>query len=143
MPLSPHGPDAHVPDEPPAVLPLLVEALASAAAAGIALFLPLLQFGAYFCFGGGCGPDPGAIHLYRVLVAVLAATAVTALILAVRRRARGMIRWHAAIALAGAASAVLFAIPAIDWAELRRDDPPPLDPSYVPCYSGSNDCVGG
>ncbi|MDQ6522201.1 DUF6234 family protein [Nocardioides sp. LHD-245] len=128
----------------PALLPTLVEALASAATAGIALFLPLLQFGAYFCIGGACGgPDADAIRLYRVLVAVLATTAATTLALAVRRRARRAIRWHAVVAVAGLGSAVLFAVPAVDWADLLREDPPPPNPHYVPCYSGSNDCVGG
>lgn len=127
----------------PALLSTLLEALASATVVGIALFLPLLQFGAYFCIGGGCGgPDTDAIHLYRVLVTVLAAAAVLTLVLAVRRRARPAIRWHVAVALAGVGSAALFAVPAVDWGDLLREDPPP-NPHHVPCYSGSNDCVGG
>ncbi|WP_436699395.1 hypothetical protein [Nocardioides sp. BYT-33-1] len=128
----------------PALLPTLVEALASATTVGVTLFLPLLQFGAYFCIGGPCGgPDADSVRLYRVLVAVLAGTAGITLLLAARRRARRALRWHALVALAGAASATVFAVPAIDWAQLLREDPPPPNPHYVPCHSGSNDCVGG
>lgn len=128
----------------PALLPILLEALASASTAGIALFLPLLWFGAYFCIGGACGgPGEGEVRLYRLLVTVLAVTAATAVLLAVRRRARRMVTWHAVVALAGLGSALLFAVPAIDWEDLLREDPPPPHPSYVPCYSGSDDCPGG
>ncbi|GAA1509233.1 DUF6234 family protein [Nocardioides humi] len=128
----------------PALLRPLVEALASATAVGTALFLPLLYLGSHLCAFGECSvPGPEEIRTYRVLVTVLAAAAVTTLVLAVRRRARGAVVWHAVVALAGLVSAVAFAMPAIDGDALRHDDLPQPNPDYVPCYSGSGDCVGG
>ena len=37
--------------------------------------------------------------------------------------------------------ALVLSVPKIDW---RPDPPAPtMNPNYAPCYSGSNDCVGG
>lgn len=123
----------------------LLEPVASTAAAGLVLLLPLHALGVYFCLGADCGePTPGDVLTYRVLVAVLAAVVATTLALAVRRGGRRALVWHAPVALAGVASAVLFAVPQVDWQDLGEREPEPAHPEYVPCYSGgTSDCPGG
>lgn len=93
---------------------VVLEAVASAAAVGITLLLPLHAFWVYLCFGTGCGgPEPEEIRTYRVLVGLLALSVATTLALAARRGGGRMMWWHGLVGGAGALSAALFAVPAI------------------------------
>ncbi|MCG8153855.1 hypothetical protein GUY44_25495, partial [Pimelobacter simplex] len=128
---------------PPPLLAAL-EMLASLGAVVVIVLLPLQYLGAHLCAWGECAvPGPDEIRTFRVLAGVLAVAVVTTLALAVRRRARLAVAGHAVVGVVGLVAALVFAMPGIDWAGLRQDEPPARNPDYVPCYSGSDDCVGG
>jgi hypothetical protein len=91
---------------------------------------------------GGSSFEPPALDVagYGVPAAIVAIQ-VGLLVRALVRR-RGGLLIIASLALVLALGAVLFlARPRIDW----PPDPPAatLSPDYVPCYSGSGDCIGG
>ncbi len=122
-----------------------VEAALSLTTVGVVLWLPIHHLGAYWCLTAECpAPSQEEIRTYRLLAGGLATGIVATFTVAALRRARWAFAWHVAVALAGAASAVLFVVPAVDWGDVAREDPPPPNPDYVPCYSGPpNDCPGG
>jgi len=77
---------------------------------------------------------------YTVTAGIGVAVAISAVVLALVRRR--VLAFVVAVVLATVmiGVAAVFAVPRPDW------DPAPIDngPSnYEPCYSGSNDCVGG
>jgi len=120
-----------------------VEVLCSAAAAILVLTFPIYSAGVSWCLEGCVEPHPDEIRDYRRLLGLFAALVLTTLVLArCRRAAWRTFAWHAAVAIAGAASAVVFSVPEIDFAELLREDPQPYR-SENPCHSGSNECTGG
>ncbi|MFJ9391613.1 hypothetical protein ACIRON_22500 [Nocardioides sp. NPDC101246] len=88
---------------------------------------------------------------YRVVLVLMALSSAGALVLAVRRRSAAGVISHLVVAFVVALSAVLFAVPAIDWqrpapegADPERVDPEPSPGAHV-CYSGgdSDECAGG
>lgn len=122
--------------------------------AGFSLALVLVAlanvFMSYFCFAGAgyCGP-PSTVNVitYRVVLVLMVLASLGALGLAVVRRSLTGVISHLVVAFVVALSAVLFAVPAIDW---QRPTPEPLAPdpnrSGAPaCYSGgdSDECPGG
>ena len=122
----------------------VLEALASLGACGLVLLLPLLWFGAHLCAFGECSV-PGAedVRHYRLTVGAIASLVALALVLAVRRRARLVLAWHCTVGLVAVVASLAFAMPSIDWQQLRQRHTP-SSPDYVPCYSGPpNDCPGG
>jgi len=123
----------------------LLEATLSLVMVGMVLWFPFTSAVANACFFGDCsGPTPDDVRFYRVSAGVFAAVTVAVFLVAHRRGARGAYFWHALVAVTGAASAIAFQVPDVDWAEQFRDEPPPTNPDYVPCYSGgSSDCPGG
>ncbi|WP_408896321.1 DUF6234 family protein [Nocardioides sp. R1-1] len=122
----------------------LLEVAASTCAVLLTLATAWHGFGVYFCLGGLCpGPTGGEVLAYRLLVSALGLAVVASLALAVRRRARSALLWHGLVALSAVATALVFAVPSIDLRELREPAPSPPDRGYVPCYSGSGDCLGG
>ncbi|MBU2696277.1 DUF6234 family protein [Pimelobacter sp. 30-1] len=121
-----------------------LELLASLAAVIVVVLMPLQFIGAHLCAWGECSvPGAEEIRTYRLMVLVLVVAVTTTLTLSVRRRAHVAVAGHAVVGLVGLAVALVFAMPTIDWADLRREEPPAPNPDYVPCYSGSGDCVGG
>jgi hypothetical protein len=122
--------------------------LAEVGASGAAVLLTLATawhgFGVHFCIGASCpGPSDGEILAYRVLAGALAAAVLTSIALATARGAAVAFVWHLSVAVVAAAVAVIFAVPQVDLRELAEPEPPAENPAYEPCYSGSNDCVGG
>lgn len=122
--------------------------------AGFSLALVLVAlanvFMSYFCFAGAgyCGP-PSTVNVitYRVVLVLMALASLGALGLAVVRRSLTGVISHLVVAFVVALSAVLFAVPAIDW-QRPTPEPPVPDPnrSGAPaCYSGgdSDECPGG
>ncbi|GGR56938.1 hypothetical protein J2S40_003299 [Nocardioides luteus] len=128
-------------------------------------------FASYFCFAGAgyCGP-PGEEHelAYRVLLVLMVLASAAALGLAVLRRSMSGVMSHLVVAFVVALSAVLFAVPAIDWQERPALEPSAPEPSApepsapepstsepsapgsdrpgsIACYSGgdSDECPGG
>lgn len=132
-----------MPRRPPPLLSAL-ELLAALAVVIVVMLLPLAYVGAHLCAWGECSqPGPDEVRAYRVMVGVLVLAVPTTVVLAVRRRARLAVAGHVLLGVVAVLAALLFAMPSIDWAGLREDDPPPPNPDYVPCFSGSGDCVGG
>lgn len=119
------------------------ETAASTAAVLLTLAVAWHGFTVHFCLGSCPGPTSGEILVHRLLAAALGLAVVTALVVAARRGASWAMIWHVGMALVALFTAALFAVPTIDWQDLRTPDPVPTGPSYEPCYSGSNDCVGG
>ncbi|KRB79654.1 hypothetical protein ASE01_23295 [Nocardioides sp. Root190] len=120
------------------------EASASIAAILLTFAVAWHGFGVYFCLGAHCsGPSDQEILTYRLLAGALGVAVLASLALAARRRATLAFVWHLAVTALAAAVALLFAVPQIDFRELTEPEPPAENPSYVPCHSGSNDCVGG
>lgn len=126
--------------------------------AGFSLVLVLVAlanvFMSYFCFAGAgyCGP-PSAENVitYRVVLVLMTLSSLGALALAALRRSVPGVVSHLVVALIVAVSAVLFAVPAIDWqrpapeqSTPERVDPEPSPGAHV-CYSGgdSDECLGG
>ncbi|MFD4324835.1 hypothetical protein ACFWQC_09380 [Nocardioides sp. NPDC058538] len=125
---------------------------------GLSLVLVLVAlanvFDSYFCFAGAgsCGPPPAEnVITYRVVLVLMALASLGALGLAVLRRSVAGVVSHLVVALIVAVSAVLFAVPAIDWQRpaperptSERVDPEPPPGAHV-CYSGgdSDECPGG
>lgn len=121
----------------------VLEGVLSAAAVLATLFLPVLAIGASFCAFGECAtPTRDEVRLSQAIAAGLVLAVGATFVLAVRRGARWAWLWHLLVAMAAAASVLLFTL-GIDWRELVREEPPPRNPDYVPCYSGSGECVGG
>lgn len=121
-----------------------LESLLSVVGVVMVFVFPAYLWGAYFCLGVGCtGPGEEEARAYRLLVAVLVVLVLATLAVAARRGARLALAWHVLVALLGIASAIVFQVPAVDWVDHFREEPPPVDRHYVPCHSGSNDCPGG
>ncbi|GGU44844.1 DUF6234 family protein [Nocardioides albus] len=122
--------------------------------AGFSVLLVLVAlanvFTSYFCFAGAgyCGPPRAeSVVTYRVVLALMALSSLGALGLAVLRRSVSGVISHLVVAFVVALSAVLFAVPAIDW-QPSTPEPPVPEPnrSEAPaCYSGgdSDECPGG
>lgn len=126
--------------------------------AGFSLVLVLVAlanvFMSYFCFAGAgyCGPPRAEnVITYRVVLVLMALASLGALGLAVLRRSVTGVISHLVVALVVALSAVLFAVPAIDWQRPapervgpERVDPEPSPGAHV-CFSGgdSDECAGG
>lgn len=122
----------------------LGEASASLVAVLLTLAVAWHGFGVYFCLGGTCShPTDQEILVYRLLATALGVTVVLSLALAARRRATAAFVWHLSVTVVAAGVGTLFAVPQIDVRELTEPETPAENPAYVPCYSGSNDCVGG
>lgn len=86
-------------------------------------------------------PSAQEISGYWLTAAVMIGIQVALLIRATRLRRPGL-QFISAVALIMAVGAsLLLSVPQIDW----KSDPPvhTTNPDYVPCYSGSGDCVGG
>ncbi len=88
------------------------------------------------------GPPPAAaIAQYWVTAGIMIALQIGLLVRAVvsRRLILGLIASAALILAVGAA--LMLSIPPID--RYPTDPAPKIIPGYHPCYSGSNDCIGG
>ena len=96
----------------------------------------------YFCWYGCDAPSDSEILVHRLLTGGLAVAVLTTVVTAALRRGRWVFLWHVAVAAVALAVALVTAMPQIDW-DGSRTPPPGPGPDYVPCYSGSNDCVGG
>lgn len=126
--------------------------------AGFSLVLVLVAltnvFMSYFCFAGAgyCGPPAAAnVITYRVVLVLMALASLGALGLAVLRRSVAGVISHLVVAFVVVLSAVLFAVPTIDWQRPapervtpERADPEPTPGAHV-CFSGgdSDECAGG
>lgn len=123
----------------------VAEALVSLCCVTLIGFVAVNGFGAYFCLDPAGCPEPHGtpVVAYRVAAGLLGAGVLTAVGLAVRRRARWAYLWHGGVALAAVVAVLLCAVPSIDWHALRNPEPHPPSTDYVPCYSGSGDCPGG
>lgn len=121
----------------------LAETAASTAAIVLTLAVAWHGFTVHFCLGSCTAPSTEEIVIYRFLASALGIAVVAALVLAARRGASWAMFWHLAVATVAGLTAAVFAVPSIDFDELREPDPVPANPNYEPCYSGSNDCVGG
>jgi hypothetical protein len=143
-------------NEPVRLSPRLrwVERLLVAFSLALVLVALTNVFMSYFCLAGAgyCGP-PSAENVitYRVVLVLMALASLAALGLAVLRRSVAGVISHLVVALIVAVSAVLFAVPAIDWQRpaperptSERVDPEPPPGAHV-CYSGgdSDECPGG
>jgi O-antigen ligase len=116
----------------------------TAALATVGLTLATFWHGltVYFCWSDCQGPDDSEILAHRLLTAGLALAVVTTLVTATLRRGRWVFLWHLTMAGIALVVALLTAMPQIDW-DGGQSPPPAPGPDYVPCYSGSNECVGG
>ena len=84
----------------------------------------------------------GDIRRYDVTAAICVIALGAALVAALVAR-RWELAWVAGVLLViGIVAALLFAVPQGRWMSVEND-PAPLPSNYQPCYSGSNDCVGG
>ncbi|MBG6094582.1 hypothetical protein [Nocardioides luteus] len=147
--------DVQAEDEPVPSSPLpWVEILLVGFSVVLVLIALANVFMSYFCFAGDgyCGP-PSAENVvaYRVVLVLMALASLGALGMAVLRRSVAGVISHLVVALIVAVSAVLFAVPAIDWQRpsperptSERVDPEPSPGAHV-CYSGgdSDECAGG
>lgn len=149
-------PEVQAGNEPVRLGPRLrwVERLLVAFSLALVLVALTNVFMSYFCLAGAgyCGP-PSAENVitYRVVLVLMALASLGALGLAVLRRSVAGVISHLVVALIVAVSAVLFAVPAIDWQRpaperptSERVDPEPPPGAHV-CYSGgdSDECPGG
>lgn len=149
-------PEVQAGNEPVRLSPRLrwVERLLVAFSLALVLVALTNVFMSYFCLAGAgyCGP-PSAENVitYRVVLVLMALASLGALGLAVLRRSVAGVISHLVVALIVAVSAVLFAVPAIDWQRpaperptSERVDPEPPPGAHV-CYSGgdSDECPGG
>lgn len=149
-------PEVQAGNEPVRLSPRLrwVERLLVAFSLALVLVALANVFMSYFCLAGAgyCGP-PSAENVitYRVVLVLTALASLGALGLAVLRRSVAGVISHLVVALIIAVSAVLFAVPAIDWQRptperptSERVDPEPPPGAHV-CYSGgdSDECPGG
>ena len=73
--------------------------------------------------------------------AIMIGIQVALLVRAVRLHRGGLVLISSVALNMAMGVSLLLSLPQIDW----RPDPPAYttNPAYVPCYSGSNDCVGG
>ena len=88
----------------------------------------------------GQPPTPDLVD-YWVTAGIMIAIQIGLLLRAILRR-RGGLMLIASMALILTLGVALFlSVPKIDW----RPDPatPTINPNYRPCYSGSDDCIGG
>lgn len=149
-------PEVQAGNEPVRLSPRLrwVERLLVAFSLALVLVALTNVFMSYFCLAGAgyCGP-PSAENVitYHVVLVLMALASLGALGLAVLRRSVAGVISHLVVALSVAVSAVLFAVPAIDWQRpaperptSERVDPEPPPGAHV-CYSGgdSDECPGG
>ena len=149
-------PEVQAGNEPVRLSPRLrwVERLLVAFSLALVLVALTNVFMSYFCLAGAgyCGP-PSAENVitYHVVLVLMALASLGALGLAVLRRSVAGVISHLVVALIVAVSAVLFAVPAIDWQRpaperptSERVDPEPPPGAHV-CYSGgdSDECPGG
>ena len=119
-----------------------LEITAALAAVGLTLATFWHGLTVYFCWSGCDAPDDAEILVHRLLTAGLAVAVVTTLVTATLRRGRWVFVWHLAVAGLALVVALLTAMPPIDG-DGSQSPPPGPGPDYHPCYSGSNDCVGG
>lgn len=119
-----------------------LEITAALAAVGLTLVTFWHGLTVYFCWGGCDGPTATEVLVHRLLTGGLAIAVLTTLVTAALRRGRWVFLWHLAVAAVALVVALLTAMPQIDW-DGTPTPPPGPGPDYVPCYSGSNDCVGG
>jgi hypothetical protein len=123
---------------------VLLELLLSLLMAGMVLLFPVAHAITYACFLGQCSePGTDEIRSYWTMAAVFVTVAILVFVVARRRGAGAAYVWHGLVTLVGLASAIIFQIPTVDWADLLREDSPPPSSPNVPCHSGSNDCPGG
>lgn len=149
-------PEVQADNEPVRLSPRLrwVERLLVAFSLALVLVALTNVFMSYFCVAGAgyCGPPSTEnVVTYRVVLVLMALASLGALGLAVLRRSVSGVISHLVVALIVAVSAVLFAVPAIDWQRpaperptSERVDPEPPPGAHV-CYSGgdSDECPGG
>ena len=96
----------------------------------------------YFTIWTPAVVDGGDVHRYE-LTAAICVIALGASVLSAVISRRWELAWVAGILVViGLVAALLFAVPQGRW--MRADEAPePLPTNYQPCYSGSNNCVGG
>lgn len=85
-------------------------------------------------------PTDGEVVQFWVVVGVAVVVQLAALVRAIVRRRAWLMVVHSALTVLVAAAAVLFAVPPVEWPVAPASD---SSPAYVPCFSGSGDCVGG
>jgi hypothetical protein len=106
-----------------------------------ALFFTWLQ--AYLNIWGQVRiPTPSEISAYEWTAGLSLLIAVVSLAVAIIRRRRGWIVMSVIVLLVIGGTAFVFSVPQARW--VPSSAPVPVDRQpHPPCYSGSNDCVGG
>ncbi|MFE7227873.1 DUF6234 family protein [Nocardioides sp. NPDC057577] len=128
---------------------IAVEILLTCASVALIMAAAFNVFQAYFCLADGlCRPAPAEnVVAYRALVGLMLICTIAAVTLALRRRSVSGVIWHFIVAAVAAVSAVVFAVPTIDWDRPPPDAyaPDPSHPGAPACYSGgdSDECPGG
>ncbi len=124
----------------------VIEGLGSVMAVGAIVALAVNWFGAHLTFFG----EPVVIveedvRNYWVILGGLAVGQLATWVGAVLRGARVAWGWHALVAVAGVAAAMLFAVTSAGPVDDQKPEPPRPAYSGPRCYSGgdSDECPGG